>query len=69
MIEPLLTIVYQRVPAISTVVSPPPGPQVLSDPRSRAEYDAELRCRGVDAGDRGAQRLKRWGYMGHPCVS
>ena len=24
--------------------------QVLSDPRSRAEYDAELRTRGVEAG-------------------
>ena len=27
-----------------------PNKQVLSDPRSRAEYDAELRTRGVEAG-------------------
>lgn len=43
-----LSIINHRIPAGSLDRS-----QVLSDPRSRAEYDAELRCRGVDAGGQG----------------
>ena len=35
-------------PSIGSILAP--KKQVLSDPRSRAEYDAELRTRGVEAG-------------------
>ena len=46
--EHLRYMISLRHPSIGSILAP--NKQVLSDPRSRAEYDAELRTRGVEAG-------------------